>query len=412
MAESIVKIPRVQRDYDFIAFSFKGEHSYEDHHIYRVSDGSRYNENITPTLTDKTADVPGGDGMYFFGTECKQRNFTINFAFCDLTEREITDIRTWLDGKEMGDLWFAEEPHKVYTAKVTGTPTLKYLPFDERRENGKVERVYKGEGSVTFTAYWPYAHTPDFVENTDGVKMPGMYYGSYTLFSNYRQLKEVLPQSVENDANPYGDLPFHFKAKLLPPHSVSQVYITSSKGGDTYKALDVVYDDQNSNSGQYIITSQQSVIGNQFLDLAQVRLGYSSNTPYCFAYYQGDIVLSNKWEDDYSGIYHDSYAYSTLYFDMPYNGNLVVSVYQDSADNQGDFGIISHLDADLSDSHVVDTDESVVKYSGKYRNGEDVITYNSVSKGPHHITLKYYKDYDDGGTDDCFNITGLQAITL
>lgn len=257
MAESIVKIPRVKRDYDFIAFSFKGKHSYEDYHIYRVSDGSRYNENITPTLTDKTADVPGGDGMYFFGTECKQRNFTINFAFCDLTEREITDIRTWLNGKEMGDLWFAEEPHKVYTAKVTGTPTLKYLPFDETRENGKVERVYKGEGSVTFTAYWPYAHTPDYVESTDGVKMPGMYYGSYALFSNYHQLKEVLPQSPDNNTNEYGDQPFYFKAKLLSPKSTSTIYIVSQKGGDTYRAYgvgEVVLDD----NGRYEIESDQS----------------------------------------------------------------------------------------------------------------------------------------------------------
>lgn len=30
--------------------------------FYRVSDGSRYIENITPNLQDLTADVPGGDG--------------------------------------------------------------------------------------------------------------------------------------------------------------------------------------------------------------------------------------------------------------------------------------------------------------------------------------------------------------
>jgi hypothetical protein len=61
----------------------------------------------------------------------------------------------------MGDLWFAEEPYKVYTVKVTGMPTIKAIPFEEI-SNGKKVKIYKGEGSVTFTAYWPYAHTPDY----------------------------------------------------------------------------------------------------------------------------------------------------------------------------------------------------------------------------------------------------------
>jgi hypothetical protein len=69
MAESIVKVPRdAASDMDFLAFSFNGQHSWDDFGIYRVVDGDRYNENLSPTLIDKTAEVPGGDGMYFFGT--------------------------------------------------------------------------------------------------------------------------------------------------------------------------------------------------------------------------------------------------------------------------------------------------------------------------------------------------------
>ena len=400
MAESIVKIPQVKRDYDFIAFSFKGKHSYEDYHIYRVSDGSRYNENITPTLTDKTADVPGGDGMYYFGTECKQRNFTINFAFCDLTEREITDIRTWLDGKEMGDLWFAEEPHKVYTAKVTGTPTLKYLPFDERRENGKVERVYKGEGSVTFTAYWPYAHTPDYVESTDGVKMPGMYYGSYAHFSNYDQLKEVLPQSIENNTNAYGDLPFHFKAKLLPPHSSSKVYITSNKGGDTYRTTGTARDTSEEAFGNYKITSQQPAVSEVTFNLSQLVL--TSPGEHSFAYKNGSIVSGNQ---NISG----SYAYSKLLFEMPFNGSLVVSVRQ-SSEAGYDYGILSHIDKELSNSYVDDSsDSNIAKYCARDLEGTAQITYTNVTKGTHYITIKYYKDSDTNSGNDIFEITSMVA---
>jgi hypothetical protein len=46
---------------DFIGFSFNRKHS-SDMKIVRTSDGSRYNQNLVPNLTDKTADVPGGDG--------------------------------------------------------------------------------------------------------------------------------------------------------------------------------------------------------------------------------------------------------------------------------------------------------------------------------------------------------------
>ena len=160
MAVSIVKVPSQEaQGMDFLAFSFNGKHSWDDFHIYRTSDGDRYNENLTPTLTDKTAEVPGGDGMYYFGTTHKQRDFNISFAFDSLNEVQLKELKKWLNGKEMGDLWFQEAPYKVWTAKPAGNSSIKYIPFDD--ENG--QRVYKGEGTVQFVAYWPYAHTPDFV---------------------------------------------------------------------------------------------------------------------------------------------------------------------------------------------------------------------------------------------------------
>ena len=164
MAESIVKVPSAEaQGLDFLAFSFNGKHSWDDFHIYRVINGDRYEENLSPTLTDKTAEVPGGDGMYYFGTTHKQKEFNISFAFDHLTEIQLREMKKWLNGKEMGDLWFSEAPYKVWSAKPTGNSSIKYIPFDELDEQGNTVRIYKGEGSVQFTAYWPYAHTPDYV---------------------------------------------------------------------------------------------------------------------------------------------------------------------------------------------------------------------------------------------------------
>jgi hypothetical protein len=40
-------------------------------------------------------------------------------------------MRTWLNGKGIHDLVFDECPYKVYSAKVTGTPQLKTICFEE-----------------------------------------------------------------------------------------------------------------------------------------------------------------------------------------------------------------------------------------------------------------------------------------
>jgi hypothetical protein len=88
---SIIKVPNdTMMDYDYIAFSFRDKHSYEDFGIYRVSDGNTgYNENLTGTLSDKTVDIPGLDGGYYFGTQHKTKVFNIKFAFDNLTESRL-----------------------------------------------------------------------------------------------------------------------------------------------------------------------------------------------------------------------------------------------------------------------------------------------------------------------------------
>lgn len=58
---------------DFIGFTYNGKHSIRDFEVYRTSDGSRYNDNLVPNMNDKTADVPGSNGQYFFNTTYKNR---------------------------------------------------------------------------------------------------------------------------------------------------------------------------------------------------------------------------------------------------------------------------------------------------------------------------------------------------
>lgn len=136
---------------DFIGFSFN-EHRSEELGIVRVSDGSRYNEDLVPTTQDKTVQVPGGDGFYYFGSDYTQRQFSINIAFDELTEKQFRELQQVFGTKELGKLVFDERPYKYYMVK-SSKPQLKYICFGREGE----VRIYKGEGTLTFTAYYPFA---------------------------------------------------------------------------------------------------------------------------------------------------------------------------------------------------------------------------------------------------------------
>lgn len=153
-------------DMDFIGFTYNGKHSLRDLGIYRTSNGSRYSNNLTATMTDKTADVPGGDGQYYFGTTFKNRTFTVNYAFDELTEAKFQQLKVVFDGKGIHDLIFDEAPDEIWSAKVTGTASIKYICFEDESLTDGYKRVYKGEGSITFTCYHPFARSAGYYGGT------------------------------------------------------------------------------------------------------------------------------------------------------------------------------------------------------------------------------------------------------
>lgn len=209
---------------DFIGFSFN-EHRSEELGIVRVSDGSRYNEDLVPTTQDKTVQVPGGDGFYYFGSDYTQRQFSINIAFDELTEKQFRELQQVFGTKELGKLVFDERPYKYYMVK-SGKPQLKYICFGKEGE-----RIYKGEGTLTFTAYYPFAKSiykflneysdknKDEWKEASGMKTEK---GTYDTVSNNGSI------SVYNA----GDLEADFILKFSFPidnTSISNIKITLSK---------------------------------------------------------------------------------------------------------------------------------------------------------------------------------------
>lgn len=166
---------------DFTGFTFNGVHSSELG-LTQVSDNSRYTENLYPTIQDKTVQIPGADGTYYFGSFYTQRPINISVAFDDISEEQLQNIKRVFGDKKIHDLIFDETPYKVYRVKSTGTPNLKYVCFNkgpdtfdrDYEDNLRYEtkeqlygvgavspfgRIYKGEGQLNFVCYTPFSRS-------------------------------------------------------------------------------------------------------------------------------------------------------------------------------------------------------------------------------------------------------------
>ena len=162
---------------DFISFSYNGVHS-TDLGIVHVSSSDRYADALLPTIQDKTVQVSGSDGTYFFGSYYTQRPITLNIAFDSITETQLRRARALFGDKQSHPLVFDEEPYKVYYAKVIGTPQYNYICFNNYEDDSNINpRIYKGEGTINFICYDPFAHCPNQYKYLDqwAVNDPSWY---------------------------------------------------------------------------------------------------------------------------------------------------------------------------------------------------------------------------------------------
>jgi phage-related protein len=153
----------------FLGFTYNGTHSSE-FNIVRVVNNNRIQNDLLPESADITQNVEGADGTLYYGTTYKKKEFTVNFAFDNMEEKDKKGMQAWLGDGEVHDLIFDEDEYNedgtkelnpiTYSAKVTGKATLSFIPFDKQ---GKT--IYKGEGSIIFTCYYPFGRKKVVIEN-------------------------------------------------------------------------------------------------------------------------------------------------------------------------------------------------------------------------------------------------------
>ena len=138
---------------DFTGFTFNGIHT-DSLNIKRVSNGSRYEETMIPQFQDRVAQAPGSDGTYFFNSEYRQKPINVQIAFDSMTEVQLRAFKSLFNGRDIHELIFDESPYKKYIAKVQNPPILRTICFMEDNQ-----RIYKGEGTINFICYYPFARS-------------------------------------------------------------------------------------------------------------------------------------------------------------------------------------------------------------------------------------------------------------
>ena len=229
--------------HDFCGFTWRGDHS-SKYGIVRVSDGSRYNDTILPAFQDTTQKMPGSDGTLYWESFYTNKTFSVNIAFDHLTEDNYRKLRQWLNGKDRGELIFDEAPYKAYTVKIQNAPQLKTICFNEDNQ-----RIYKGEGTISFVAYYPFARgvykfetdAKDIINVEEWIDASGLKGATK---DNYNSFSE------EGSCNLYnaGDLPTDFKLIVNIENNPTSITLKRSEtetigflnfslvaqGGDTY----------------------------------------------------------------------------------------------------------------------------------------------------------------------------------
>ena len=188
---------------DFTGFTFGNWRSSDweqNLEVLRVSGGDRYDEELHPEIKDITAEVPGVNGEYYFGSNYGPKKFDIEIAFDSLTEAQFRELRRVFGTTKIKELIFDERPYKKYMAKLESPIELSYVCFDEpikrvsttpepglrvirgeetiideetqeetvvptwERESiypyvieEGTQRIYKGEGKIAFVCYFPFA---------------------------------------------------------------------------------------------------------------------------------------------------------------------------------------------------------------------------------------------------------------
>lgn len=271
----------------FVGFTIDGVHS-SSLGIIRTID------SMMPLSTTGFQDVInpkiGADGEIWYNTTYTKKDIPINFAFDGITEAQLAQIKSLFNSKKLITLILDEEPYKVWMVKPSQSATMSQLCFDI---NG--QRLYRGEGSVTFTSQLPYAKCPFLYKEEycgvlfDDEEDPFRFMVSYT-----NNAENDFESSFSSDKSGYGALYYliprnlnEWKNDINLPEQKDQFKITNTRidihnPGDIPVGFKVYFEGGQVNQDLFLKLSSTK-------QEVKLKRGYYPSQYICFDFYNQSV---------------------------------------------------------------------------------------------------------------------------
>lgn len=132
-------------------FSFNGKHCSEFGLFFIPSPANR--QQSVPDYDIIESTVTGRDGGYYYRSQTKIRDFSLECYFEGISIETFEKMMVWLHQDAYGDQVFDDRPFVAYSAVVWKRPVGKVY---STHDDGRVEETYSGTMTVYFKCHNPY----------------------------------------------------------------------------------------------------------------------------------------------------------------------------------------------------------------------------------------------------------------
>ena len=164
------RLPFMNRS--FISFSFGSKKDndnvdvpvyIEDFNLIATISGDRLEKQGYAEFEDLTTEYEVLDGHFYWGTHYTNHELTFELATDGMTQKELDSFLHWFQPGKTRELILSEHPNRAIQARVSTSPELHLLPFEQPtikkiagQEYKTSTTLYKGEITLTFIMEEPY----------------------------------------------------------------------------------------------------------------------------------------------------------------------------------------------------------------------------------------------------------------